>query len=158
MGPETVTDNPQPPSGGIKWDAVAGAVLVLIGIATLYAGSNLRVGTIGRMGPGYVPTSVAIALAVLGGILLVAGLMRPAERVEWPGLRPTIVVLACPAIFALLIGPLGLVLTVIIVASVARLADAPKFDLEALLVPLVLAGFCVLIFSYLLQLPTPLWP
>jgi hypothetical protein len=133
-------------------------VLMLIGAGTLLLGANLRVGTIGRMGPGYLPTSIAIIVIILGAILLASALFRRAEHVEWPALRPTIVVLACPAIFALLIGRLGLVLTIIIVASIARLADRPKFGVEAVVMPLMLAGFCVVVFHYLLKLPTPLWP
>ena len=141
-----------------KWDIVAGAVTIAIGAFFLNFGWGLRPGTLSRMGPGFVPISISYMMLALGGILILQGLMRPSETINWPLIRPLLTLLLCPILFAFLIGPLGLVLTVIIVASVGRLAQANSFGLEAILMPLLLAAFCVVLFSYLLNLSIPLWP
>ena len=63
-----------------------------------------------------------------------------------------------PLLFALLIGRIGLVLTVLIVTAFARLAQPQKRGLEMFLLPVLLTVFCVIVFVYLLKLTIPLWP
>lgn len=151
-------DTPLERGSGVRWDVVAGLIVIALGAAFLYAGQSLRPGVLNRMGPGYVPQSVSWLMMGLGALIAAQGWSRAPETVHWPLLRPTLVVLACPLLFAFLIGRAGLVVTVLVVASVARLAQRQKFGLEAIVVPALLAAFCVVLFSYLLKLSIPLWP
>lgn len=141
-----------------RWDVLAGLATILIGAAFLYLASSLRPGTLNRMGPGYVPQSVSWLLIGLGTLISIKGLIRQTDDIHWPLLRPLLVVIACPLLFALLIGKAGLVITVFVVASIARLAQPQPFDVEAIAMPALLTGFCVVLFSYLLKLSIPLWP
>ena len=142
----------------LNWDVLAGALIMGIGAAFLYFGWNLRAGTLGRMGPGYLPLSVSMIMMALGAVIALQGFGKTNESVHWPALRPFVVVVMSPILFALLIGRLGLVLTILVVASLGRLAQRQPFGIEAVLMPVLLAVFCVIVFTYLLGLPIPLWP
>ena len=142
----------------IRWDVVAGLIVIVLGAAFLYIGKSLRPGVLNQMGPGYVPQSISYILIALGVFIAIRGFLTAPQVVEWPLARPVIVVLACPILFALLIGRAGLVLTVLVVSSVARLAQPQKLGAEAIIMPVLLAIFCVVLFSYLLNLSIPLWP
>jgi len=146
----------RPPS--IRWDVVAGLIVIALGAAFLAVGKGLRPGVLNQMGPGYVPQSVSYILMGLGLLIAVRGFLAAPQQVDWPLARPVIVVLACPILFALLIGRAGLVVTVLVVASAARLAQPQKVDAEAVVMPVLLAVFCVVLFSILLNLSIPLWP
>jgi hypothetical protein len=137
---------------------MAGLAVMAIGVFFLFFGSGLRPGTLSRMGPGFVPIAVSCIMIGLGAIIAVQSFWKTAEPVDWPLFRPLLVVLACPVLFALLIGPVGLVGTILIVATVGRLAQPQRFSLETVLVPVLLTIFCVVLFTYLLNLPIPLWP
>jgi len=47
-------------------DYYGGALMILIGLATVYQGTHYRLGTLARMGPGFFPTAVGAILAVVG--------------------------------------------------------------------------------------------
>ncbi|MDI6028785.1 tripartite tricarboxylate transporter TctB family protein [Corticibacterium sp. UT-5YL-CI-8] len=141
-----------------KWDVAAGGLMIAIGIVFIYFGSGLRMGTLARMGPGYVPIAASCLLIVLGALIALPAFRKPGEEVEWPALRPFVVVVVCPIVFGLLIERIGMVLTVLIVASIARFATRQRFGLEAIVMPVVLTAFCVALFTYALSLPLKLWP
>ena len=47
-------------------DYYGGALMVLIGLAAVYAGSRYQLGTLAHMGPGFFPTAVGAILAAVG--------------------------------------------------------------------------------------------
>ena len=63
-----------------------------------------------------------------------------------------------PLLFALLIGRVGLVLTLLIVTAFAAFAQPQKRGIGMVLLPVLLTFFCVIVFMYLLKLTIPLWP
>jgi putative tricarboxylic transport membrane protein len=50
-------------------DYYGGALMVLIGLAAVYAGSHYGLGTLAHMGPGFFPTAVGAMLAVVGLVI-----------------------------------------------------------------------------------------
>jgi hypothetical protein len=142
----------------LRSDAAAGVLVMLVAVLFFYGAWKLRTGTLERMGPGYVPLVVASFLFLLGGVLTIRSLRKRSNQAQFPALRPTMVVVLSPVLFALLISRVGLVITVLIVSSFARLAQPQKRSLEMFVLPVLLTVFCVIVFSYLLNLTIPLWP
>ena len=143
----------------LRWDAVASLLVMGIAAVFLYGAWNLRLGTLARMGPGFVPIALGAVLLILGAVIVGQSLGTSNKAPpQFPALRPTLVVVLSPLLFSLLIGRIGLVLTVVAVTLFARLAQPQKFGLEMFLLPLLLTAFCVVVFAYLLSLPLPLWP
>lgn len=68
-------------------DQLAGALMVLVGLAAVYFARPLALGTLMQMGPGYFPTALGIILACLGVAIVLASAKRAAPSVlpEFPG-------------------------------------------------------------------------
>lgn len=141
-----------------NWDLVSGLLILVLGAAFLAAGWHLRPGTLAEMGPGYVPRALSIGIIGLGVYLTVKALGAKSEMVDLPRLRPFLIVIACPILFGLLISPLGLIPTVILVTVIARFAEQQKFGWDAVLMPVAMAVFCVVVFVEFINLPIKLWP
>lgn len=140
-------------------DMLAAGLFATVGGAALVAVHGLELGTLRRMGPGYLPTVVAILILGLAAALAARAALagRADEPVTWhPG--PIVAILAALGAFALLIDPAGLVGATMALILAARFAERPLRPWETLALMLVGALFSALIFVQLLQLPIALWP
>ena len=63
-------------------DLLSGLMFIAFGMAALYFGQKLALGTPVRMGPGYVPHMLSFILLSLGSIIVLATLFRTADRAE----------------------------------------------------------------------------
>lgn len=63
-------------------DLLSGLMFIAFGIAALYFGQRLALGTPVRMGPGFVPRMLAFILLSLGSIIVLTTLYRAADRLE----------------------------------------------------------------------------
>lgn len=142
--------NPTDLAAGLMFIACAGLAYWLV--------QDLRIGTAMRMGPGYMPRLVVYCLAALGAAIVVGALVRDGPRLERWDVRGLVLVSAAIAVFAVSIRFLGLVPSIALVAVVAALASAESRTAETALLAGGLAGFCVLIFVYVLGLPLAVWP
>jgi putative tricarboxylic transport membrane protein len=139
-------------------DFLAGLMYMVFGLTGLWLGRSLEVGTAAAMGAGYFPRLVCAALIAVGAALALMSLIRTGEVLERGMWRPLIfVTLSCLA-FALLLRPLGLVLTLAISTVVARLAGRDIRPIPLLLLCLVLIVANVGIFVVALKIQIPLWP
>jgi Tripartite tricarboxylate transporter TctB family len=139
-------------------DFLAGNLYLAFGLAGLWLGRTLEVGTASAMEAGYFPRLVCMLLVAIGAALAVLALLRGGEAPERGRLRPFIfVTLSCLA-FALLLRPLGLVLTLLISTVLARCAGGNLRPLALLLLCLILIVANVGIFVIALKMPIPLWP
>jgi hypothetical protein len=110
------------------------------------------------MDAGYFPRLVGAILIALGAVLAVTALMRGGEQLE-PGMwRPLVFVTVACLAFALLLRPLGLVLTLLISTVLARLAGQNIRLFPLLLLCLVLIVATVGLFVFALNVHIPLWP
>lgn len=141
-------------------------LFIVIGVLFLLSSSGLQLGTFQEPGPGLFPVVLAASLIVLAGIYLVKQRSsRVSEGVEGEGFgdqtrreyRILIVLALCVAVFGYAVEWLGLVLTTIAVATVARvtLKGASLTGLAAL--SAVLLALVVGIFHYGLGMPIKLW-
>jgi hypothetical protein len=140
-------------------DFLAGNLFMAFGLLGLWLGRGLESGTAGAMDAGYFPRLVCSLLIALGAMLAVTALMRSeAEHPERGSWRPLILVtIACLA-FALLLRPLGLVLTLVISTVLARLAGESIRLIPLLLLCVALIVAIVGLFVFALGIPIPLWP
>jgi len=135
-------------------DILGGVVLILIGVYFLIAGRDLDFGTLRRMGPGFLPTVTASVLTAFGVGIALAGLRRHVDA-EAPALRPTLLILAAVACFAILVPRLGLMPAVAGSVIVAAFADPRHTLLTAVLLGAgaAVASWAVFILGLGLQAP-----
>jgi hypothetical protein len=140
-------------------DFWTGCVFIGFGGATVALAQNYPLGSAARMGPAYFPTGLGGLLALLGLALLLKSLGSAeggnVERVNvWLLLRVLVAVLA----FAVLLQPLGLVLTSMIVVLLAASAGHEFRFGEALVNAVVLALLSYVLFVWGLNQTMPVWP
>ena len=139
-------------------DFWSGIVFTGFGVATMVLSAAYPLGTASRMGPGYFPMLLGGALAAIGLVLLVAstrGEGRPVERLNLPVLARLLLSLVA---FAVLLQPMGLLITGFVTVLLAAWAG-PHFRLgEAVLAALALTVGSALVFVVALKQTLPLWP
>lgn len=147
--------------GGLNIKNAAGGLLMTaIGLFFLIGAFDYSIGTPQRMGPGYVPMLLGIALTGIGVVILSTSLAGPARfpPLSWRFLGA---VLGSIAVFALSVERFGLLPAVAVAAGVAALGDPGSRVRSTLLLIFVLAAGSWLIFRAGLGLPIPAfrgWP
>jgi hypothetical protein len=139
-------------------DVVFGTALLLLAGVLYWQVSSLRVGSILRMGPGYMPTILCglIALAAIG--ILVRALFVQGEKLHsWP-LREIAFLFSGLLAFGLLVERGGLFIAMPALVVLVSLADRDSSIGEVAALAAALTLFSALVFVYALRLPIPLWP
>jgi Tripartite tricarboxylate transporter TctB family len=140
-------------------DFVGGVMLMALAAFFFTFGWRLRVGAPSQMGPGFIPMGISGLLALIGVTKVVVS-FRTSSEDDAPSakLRPLLVVAAAPIVFGLLIGPMGIVVTVAAVSIFCRFAMHQRLVLSDLVIGLALSAFCALVFVVLLGQAIDLWP
>ena len=139
-------------------DFLAGNLFIAFGLLGLWLGRSLESGTAAAMDAGYFPRLVGAGLIALGAVLAVTALIRRGEQLESGRWRPFIFVTVACLAFAVLLRPLGLVLTLLIGTVLARLAGENIRLIPLLLLCLILIVATVGLFVFALNVHIPLWP
>ena len=125
-------------------DFLAGLMFIAFGLAALYFGRHLAVGTGVRMGPGYVPRALSYILMGLGGIICVFALVSGSEPVEAPKWKPITLVTIGIVCFALLFERAGMLPALVAISSFAN----EEFKIvEVLGNMVVLTILCIIVFK-----------
>lgn len=139
-------------------DLLGGGAMAALGLAVAaYSAAQYDIGSLRRMGPGFLPLSLGVTLAVFGAVIALPAWSRPGQAVAvaW---REALAVLASILIFGLGMTRLGLVPATVLAVLVAS-APAPHGSIAW---RLVLAGVVSLltwlVFSVGLRLSIPVWP
>ena len=139
-------------------DFLAGIMFAGFGAAGLWLGRGLDKGTASAMGAGYFPAVISLILVILGLVLAAIALMRAGERpAGWDWRAFAFVILSAIA-FAVLLKPLGLVLTLVVTVLLASAGGRLLRPLPALLLAAALVVVNVGIFVLALGMPIALWP
>jgi hypothetical protein len=131
--------------------------LAFAGVAVLTA-RGYSFGSGGKMGPGYFPLLLGIALAALGALLVGRSLVIEGAPVTRLQARPTVMIVLGVILFGAMIPTLGLVLSLAAVTAVSAFASRESKPLEVAALAAVMAAFSVGIFVYALRLPLAIWP
>jgi len=139
-------------------DFLAGVMFMAFGLLGLWLGRTLEAGTASAMEAGYFPRLVCSLLVVIGAALAVISAFRTGEIPERGMWRPFAFITVSSLAFALLLRPLGLVLTLAVSTVLARFAASDIRPLPLLLHCLVLIVAIVGTFVLALRIVIPLWP
>jgi hypothetical protein len=138
-------------------DFGAGIVFALIGIAGVYFGKDLAMGTAARMGPGYFPTALSYVILAIGLIIAARGIALDGPPIERVQIRPLTLIIAALLLFGALIDQVGLALTSVALTVVAAYARRQPNLFEAVILGAGLALFTIGVFVYALNQPLPAW-
>ena len=138
-------------------DLGAGIVFIVIGLAGVIFGQELRFGTAARMGPGYFPMLLSVLIIAIGLIVALRGMTFEGPPLEKFHVRPIFFVLLAIVASGFLMSSVGLALTAIIVTFIAAYARPEVNVRETLLLGACMAIFTVVVFGYSLGQPLPAW-
>jgi putative tricarboxylic transport membrane protein len=140
-----------------RQDFWSGILFIAFGCVGLWFGRNYAIGTLSRMGPGFFPLTMSIALVGIGAFLLARSLIAGGEAVERIAFWPQLLILAGIVGFGLLIERVGLAVSVIAVAAVSGIAAQGLRWFELAALALAMSALTVALFVYLLGQPIPVW-
>jgi hypothetical protein len=139
-------------------DFWAGLMFIFFGLFFLIGAAHYRLGSAGRMGPGYFPSMLGGVLAVIGGIVLFRSLAAKGPKVAAIPLRLLFLITLSLLGFGYLLQPIGLVLALALLIVLSAWAGHEFRLREVLLLSFVLIVLSVVVFVKGLGLPFPLWP
>ena len=132
-------------------------VIMLIGAAGVYFGSELTMGTAGRMGPGYFPRLLSWLIIATGLFIGLKSLVVDGPPIQTPQWRPILFCLSAIILFGYMMKYVGLFLTGITMILVAAHARRNVNLIETLIFGVVMTLGTILIFVYGLGQPLPAW-
>jgi uncharacterized membrane protein YhdT len=146
----------------LKRDYYAGGLMILIGAGAAVIGTGYKFGTLARMGPGFMPVVLGIALAFMG--VLIAGTALTSsesddakflpENPQWFGWA---CIIAGPILFIVLGNYGGMVPAVFACVFVCALGDKAATYKSSAMLAAGITVFGVVLFHYLLAVPFPLF-
>lgn len=141
-------------------DFASGLMFILVGLGFSLVARGYTMGTAARMGPGYFPFWLGILLAILGAVVLIGAMSAKGEddRIASVDLRTVLWVLGSVVLFALVLKPLGMVLSVIVLVVVSSMASHEFTWKGTLLNAVVLVVISMVAFVYGIHLQMPVWP
>ena len=141
-------------------DFWSGVLFIVVGSGFTLLSMGYDLGTLSRMGPGAFPAALGALLAVLGLVVAVGALARRAAITRLPPLRlrELLLVLGAVAVFAGVVGSLGLVLSAVLMLLISSLASHELRFGQTLVAVLLLVGLSYLVFVQGLGLQIPTWP
>jgi hypothetical protein len=123
-----------------------------------YIASDLPMGRLVRMGPGYLPIVLCYLLGGIGLIIAARGFTIDGPKLEAWAWRPLIALIASLIAFALLLDRAGLVLAIVTTTVIASSAAAPFRPVTSLILGVALSFMSTVLFVWLLGLPLMIWP
>jgi hypothetical protein len=138
-------------------DVWAGLIYIAFGGGMFWAAMSYRLGTAGRMGPGYFPRVLALILVAIGVISLVRGFIVRGEAMGELAWKPLAMISASAALFGLLLERAGLMVALAALVLVSASASKEfRWEPKALVGLVGLIAFCVLAFVKGLGVPMPI--
>ncbi|WP_144640733.1 tripartite tricarboxylate transporter TctB family protein [Bordetella genomosp. 13] len=143
-----------------KQDFWSGVMFIALGLGFAWQATSYQMGTAARMGPGYFPFWLGLVLALLGAVVLLGSLSKKAtettiDKFDW---RIVFLVIGSVVLYALILRPLGVYLSVAVLVIVSSLASHEFSWKVAIGNAIFLVVFSYLAFIKGLGLIFPLWP
>jgi len=142
----------------INWAETCAALAVMaIGAFLAFEGSDYPMGSLRRMGAGFMPVAIGVILMLFSVGLLIENMF--AEREALPlRLRPILAVSASILFFALTVRSAGMIPSTVGTIMLAAIADAPFRPLRAAFTGVVIGALGYLVFALGLGLSLdPFW-
>ncbi len=139
-------------------DLYAGLIYVAIGVVAFVWAHQYDIGSATRMGPGFFPALLGLALIGLGIASVVKGYWsQTLDPIPKYRLEPFFLILASIISFAVLIDRVGLVVAIFVSVFIACFRRVLTNPLEVFLTFVVLAAFSGLVFIHLFGMVIPLF-
>lgn len=139
-------------------DYYGGLVLIMLATLCLIASSELPGQRGFAFGPGTAPRLFAGMLAFLGLAVTVVGVTVAGPPIAKYRLRGPLWVLFAICLFAAIIRPYGLIIAAYLVFLISIFGSTEMRWTESNIAAAVMTIFCVVLFTWLLNLPFQLWP
>jgi hypothetical protein len=143
-----------------KRDFYAGGLMILLGLVAVWKGPGYDLGTLMRMGPGFMPTALGTILIILG--IAIAGAATTASEGEDEDILPEdpqwwgwACILAGPILFMVFGKFGGLIPATFACVFVSALGDRRATLKSTLTLAAVVTVFGVGLFSFILGIPIP---
>jgi len=133
-------------------------VLIPVALFAFWQAADLPIGTLGGMGPGMLPKSLAVLFGLLGALLVVDAVLEAGPPLEGWSIRGPVLVTVAIVAFGLAVRPLGLVVAGPLAIVIAALASDEVRWVETIVVGLLMTVLCIGLFKFALGLPIPLAP
>ena len=142
----------------LRQDFVGGLAIIGVAVFAFWQGKGLAMGTLGGMGPGMLPKSLAVLLGLLGALLAANALVDRGPRLSRFSIRGPVFVLGAIAAFAVSVRPGGLMVAGPLAIFIAACGSPESRWGETLVFGVVMTAFCIGLFKLALGLPIPLAP
>ncbi len=142
----------------LRQDFVGGIAIICVAAFALWQGQGLAMGTLGGMGPGMLPKSLAGLLGALGALLAVNALVDRGPRLSRFSFRGPIFVLGAIAAFAVSVRPGGLLVAGPLAIFIGACGSHESRWGETLVFGVLMTAVCIGLFKFALGLPIPLAP
>ena len=141
-------------------DLYAGALMLVLGLGSIYAGLGYNVGSLSHMGSGFFPVAVGTVLVLCGlAIAFSAGAPDPHATAQ-PALRPEWRAWCCIvmgiAAFVVLGRYGGLLPATFAIVFISALGDRDNTWVSALILAAAMCAICTVVFWWALKLQFPL--
>jgi hypothetical protein len=134
-------------------DFGAGIVFILIGVAGLYFGKDLRFGGAARMGPGFFPFYLSWCIVGIGAIVAARSFALKGPPIEFVRIRPVLFVVASLLVFGFAMERLGFIFSGVALVVLAALAQPKPNIRDTALLAAGMTVFCIVVFAWALGQP-----
>ena len=142
----------------LRQDFLGGLVVIAVAVLAFWQGANLPIGTLGGMGPGMLPKSLAALLGLLGALLVLSAIREGGPPLDRWSIRGPVLVLGAVVAFGMAVRPLGLVVAGPLAIVIGAFASDEVRWKETLVFGALMTAFCIGLFKFALGLPIPLAP
>ena len=132
-------------------------MFIAFGALAIFIAQDYPFGTAARMGPGYFPTWIGIALIVLGLMIAATGFKDQGEGIGKFAWKPMVLLSLAFFFFGWAIDHIGFVAAVFVMTVLASMAGKDFRWKESLIVAVALIIGCWALFIKGLDLPFPLF-
>ena len=158
MAPNETNSSRSPTAIWLRQDFVGGLVVIAVALFAFWQAAELPIGTLGGMGPGMLPKSLAVLFGLLGALLVLDSFLETGLPLEPWSIRGPVLVAVAMVAFGLIVRPLGLVVAGPLAIVIAALASNEVRWVETIVVGLLMTIICIGLFKFALGLPIPLAP
>jgi hypothetical protein len=141
-----------------RQDFYGGLFFVSLGLFGVLFGKGYTMGSISRMGPGYLPMVLSYGLVIIGAFITIRSIRLGESHIEPGHWRPMIFILGSILVFAFLIPRGGLALSTLFVTILSSFGARHTRWRNTIVLGILMALLTVLVFIKLLGLPISVWP
>ncbi len=132
-------------------------MFIAFGALAIFIASDYPYGTAARMGPGYFPTWIGIAMVILGLMITVSGFREQGQGIgKWPW-KAMILISIAFIFFGWSIDNLGFIIALFVMVTLAAMAGREYRWKEGIILAVVLIIGSWALFIKALELSFPLW-